>query len=1178
MAIGDPSSSSGTCDYSLINRLAEEFVERYRRGEQPPVSEYAGKYPEWAAQIREIFPALIEMEQVDPANISATVIQCLDNVRKEPVIPELTELGDYRIIREVGRGGMGIVYEAEQISLGRHVALKVLPQQLLLDPRTRLRFEREARAAARLHHTNIVPVFGVGQQRGYHFYVMQFIQGMGLDAVIEQLKQVTDSDGNHPTGAASTSGQPTAQAAHDQVGPAPFQTGFVDRRIVEDLARSLLEGSLCGAQSDSSLFLAAAAPLTVHNPSTRILREVADGQNLGSTEGSTAVPLLATTEELPVFEGEGRRAPAAPAGATVFPLPGNFSTAVRPSQQQRYWHSVGQIGAQIAGALQYAHLQGILHRDIKPANLLLDLRGTVWVTDFGLAKSSDQNNLTHTGDVLGTLRYLPPEAFDGEADARSDVYSLGLTLYELLTLRPAFAEKDRHRLIRQVTTANAPRVDQVNPAVPADLVTIVHKAIERNPAHRYATAGDLADDLQRFLNDEPIRARRLSRTERLLRWCRRNRSLAALVTVVPLLLALGAIAAAISAFHFESLAEDNQNLAFAERKVRLEVEDIRADVERQLRITTAGQIAALAMWKLPDQPSASLALALESGRATQHDVEGLLPLSHQALLEALRHVGGQPLVGHAGAILTVTISPDSRWAVTTASGDPAARVWRLNDPQGAATPHLLAGTSSPVRCLAMNDVGSVIVTGSEDGVTTIWKIVDAIPTDPLRLPGHSGAVTAVAASADGRRVVTGGADQTVRIWDLAADSPGDSVQVLQTHSSEIGRIALARDGSRVLTLSDREACVWDLAAGSSRQSPLVIPAEEGDFDGSVVSPDLRWLATINYSEPTATVYDLSSANPLDSRLTLAGHEGDLSDVAISSDGRWIVTGGWDKTVRVWDLTARDPSASVRVLTGHDSDITNVEISPDSQWLVSLSWDRSVWVWNLTEDNPASQPVVLGGHEGSINQVAFSSDSRWLVTGSSDKTARVWDLRAVNPSAKARVLRGHDLSVDRVAISPDGMWVLTGSSDTTLRAWSLAQVNHIANPVILSDPRQSGASLSSREVRSFDGRWMIAASDDRTISVVELARADPAAPPLFLSGHEAKISGVHISQDSRLIIAATKGGPIHYWNWQWNDLVTLASRVGTNLSRDDWRKFFPQEPYRKTFPELPIPGDSNPSGR
>ena len=202
------------------------------------------------------------------------------------------------------------------------------------------------------------------------------------------------------------------------------------------------------------------------------------------------------------------------------------------SKRQSYWQGVARIGHQVADALAYAHGQGIVHRDIKPSNLLLDTKGTVWVADFGLAKAEDQQDLTHTGDILGTLRYMPPEAFGGKADSRGDIYSLGLTLYEMLAFRPAFDERDRGQLVKQVTTEEPPRLKKLNPEVPRDLETIVQKAIERDPAHRYASASELADDLRRFVDDEPIQARRASIAERLARWGRRNPAVASLAAAV----------------------------------------------------------------------------------------------------------------------------------------------------------------------------------------------------------------------------------------------------------------------------------------------------------------------------------------------------------------------------------------------------------------------------------------------------------------------------------------------------------------------------------------------------------------------------------------------------------------------------------------------------------------------
>src|SRR5438034_5639577 len=194
---------------------------------------------------------------------------------------------------------------------------------------------------------------------------------------------------------------------------------------------------------------------------------------------------------------------------------------------------------QVADALEYAHKQGILHRDIKPSNLLLDARGTVWVTDFGLAKAEGSDELTQTGDLVGTLRYMAPERFGGWSDPRSDVYGLGVTLYELLTLRPAFADASRARLIERITSEDPLRPRTVDRSIPRDLETIVLKAIDKEPGRRYQTAAELAKDLQRFVDDRPILARRISRTERTWRWCKRNPVVAALISAVIVVTAVG---------------------------------------------------------------------------------------------------------------------------------------------------------------------------------------------------------------------------------------------------------------------------------------------------------------------------------------------------------------------------------------------------------------------------------------------------------------------------------------------------------------------------------------------------------------------------------------------------------------------------------------------------------------
>ncbi|HAK97243.1 MAG TPA: hypothetical protein DCM87_20205 [Planctomycetes bacterium] len=445
----------------VLDGLASDFVARTRRGERPTVDEYVTRHPEMEARIREVFPTILALEELK-ANRSPG-----GPAPHASGLPQ--RLGDFHLLREVGRGGMGIVFEAEQESLGRRVAVKVLPRQALLEPRQLERFQREAQMAARLHHTNIVPVFGVGQDAGFHYYVMQFIQGAALDRVVREFARNGSSD-------LIEAARDTIRHAFPAAGRAPVPGRETTRLLADDVRRAARESA-------------------------------------------------------------GRDGEAAPDAAAAPP-------AVPSRQGAAFWASVARIGLQVADALSYAHSQGTLHRDIKPANLLVDAQGLVWVADFGLAKAIDPDG-SHSGDVVGTLRYMAPEQFEGRTDARSDLYSLGLTLYELLTLKPAHQASGRSALIHKILHETPPRPRTLNPQVPRDLETIVLKTIARDPVHRYASAADLAGDLRNFLEDRPILARRVSAAERLWRWARRNRAVASLAGTSILLLALVAISASV---------------------------------------------------------------------------------------------------------------------------------------------------------------------------------------------------------------------------------------------------------------------------------------------------------------------------------------------------------------------------------------------------------------------------------------------------------------------------------------------------------------------------------------------------------------------------------------------------------------------------------------------------------
>ncbi len=566
--------------------LAEEFLTRYRAGDRPSIKEYIERYPGLAGEIREVFPALAMMEKIalaeesvnDPAlNPDRTIDKPTRPIR----LDMFDRLGDYRIIREIGHGGMGIVYEAEQVSLGRRVALKVLPVHALANEKKKRRFEREARAAARLHHTNIVPVFGVGEHEGILYYVMQFIQGLGLDAVVDEIKRLRKLDperigdgvgeikierrDDYSTENLADRENDVSSASANRV---PLEAPTREATAA-DLARSLVTGRFRALESDEAGALDATLDATLEatvefdfahwntEANMRVGRDSGDASSVESDRGRSSKLsdsfTLSATASAPSSRGRSSSKRSSRVGRSV----------------ASYWMSVARIGVQVASALEYAHNQGIQHRDVKPSNILIDTSGTVWITDFGLAKADGERNITETGDILGSIRYMPPEAFERKADSRGDIYSLGITLYEMLALRPAFDEREEGKLIKRVTTENAPALTKIDPSIPRDLETIIHKSINRDPDRRYQTAGEFAADLERFIADLPIEARRPSIIERANRWRRRNPGVAGLAAALFILMTSATIGSIIVAAWLADLADRRENAIRGERAARV---------------------------------------------------------------------------------------------------------------------------------------------------------------------------------------------------------------------------------------------------------------------------------------------------------------------------------------------------------------------------------------------------------------------------------------------------------------------------------------------------------------------------------------------------------------------------------------------------------------------------------
>jgi len=382
--------------------LATQFADRVRRGEQPSMDQYLAAYPEHAEGIRELFPMVAALEQWKHDREAAVLRQQI------PDEFEIETLGDCRIVREIGRGGMGVVFEALQGSLNRRVAVKLLPWRIAMVPRWQEQFEREARTIARLQHTSIVPIYSFGTHEGYAYYTMQYVEGISLSNVIRLLEK----------------------------------------------QESVVFSSVINAATEESS----------RSPSRPSLR----------------------------------------------------SSAPRRGLRRDSWKSFARIGMQVAQALRYSHSEGVLHNDVKPANLLIDATGKVCVTDFGLAAEVNPAPEAEDGAVTGTVRYMAPERFNGESNQTSDLYSLGLTLYELAARKPAFTSENRSTLIEAITQGNLKPLTTLDRTIPQNLSLIVQKACSPEAADRYQTAVEFGSDLEHFINDQPVSVK--AQSPGLRRW------------------------------------------------------------------------------------------------------------------------------------------------------------------------------------------------------------------------------------------------------------------------------------------------------------------------------------------------------------------------------------------------------------------------------------------------------------------------------------------------------------------------------------------------------------------------------------------------------------------------------------------------------------------------------------
>ena len=951
----------------LVGQVVEEYLQCLERGEKPPLDEFAKRYPEIADVLKTVIPALHPTEET--ADVFA-------EVSSRPG----RRLGDFRILRQLGRGGMGIVYEAEQISMKRRVALKVLPLVGLVDELKIHRFRNEVRAAAALNHPNIVSVYTVGEQDGVHYYAMQLIHGRSLAEVIASLRHVkNNADGLNGS--------------------------------------SISQITSAGRVGDEN-----------------------ETDDVGCDDVRTP------TEQ---FDASGPRDPGLDLEETTVK---EHESTIPHSSRREYFRSVAAIGIQAATALQHAHDEGIIHRDIKPANLVLDSSSKLYVTDFGLARIEADAGVTMTGDLIGTLRYMAPEQADGNCavlDPRVDVYSLGVTLYELLALRPAFATDDRRQLLKQIADAEPPRLRRVDAAIPAELETIVHKAMSKEARQRYHSAQELADDLRSHLNNQPIKAKPPTTSETIIKWTRRNPTLtwATIITLSLLTTSLAVSTLLISKqLSRAQTAEQEADRANDELSYRNYVLHIGLADNALLQGNYARAQTELDLCPLEHRGW--------EWRYLAQGIRASFPASFPAL--------NQPNFTRDGKrLIAVSDSPDmDRSRVKT---------WDLTSGEAIRERELRHSSNLSISIVSMDE--KWIAAGGEQGNLIVWDVKSGeSPWPPAK--GHEGGLISGAFSPDSRLIASSGRDQTLAVTNVT-----NGETVFRLPFPGWGKVMFSPDGRWIAsgTRGKHPAVLIDVTAETvvarfSKEGGNYLPTFDptgsriatANVDGTIrlwswdgielreldkwdaaqhqilslcYSPDGTRLFSSERLNNTNIVWDATTGE----RLAVLKSQDHTWQSSFSPDGDDVAMYSFTGGIRIWRYKAREPGHEKMVLNG----AAEAKFSPRGKYVLvatPMYFDGGGLVHRVHHYYTPERAQVLDVESGELLEftnedvyaASWSPDEQEIVaTTASGEAIRTYDVTTGQP------LRDFPVNTGRFTISqvdPAGRRLVTFSSDGSIRAW------------------------------------------------------------------------------------------------------------------------------------------------